>query len=666
MANSRQLYELVDAGLEVLVAGLRIRILPYSQQDQFKNDREQFLQIAASHIETYQGLHSPACALGQWCLQAHKWLQTRARDTSLTAEIALCDLERMQALADFLGMDDVKDDLQVFVSHAAADAGDGADFEAVSGGYGSLAALLAAAGTAFAQRLTELAPPLDLDAAPEDEAWRRLADRDFMSRYLIDGSRDRIEQCLALAQMAMLLRDFLHLDLSISPQAASADAQRLGNLGELLGIERWPPPARAAREQSSAATAVDVSDAPAQTEGLVIDLSAVDAAREAGRQEAQTEEPPPRAPASAPPADLEAEAFPTAQKVPQDGARSSGVMRLALTLGVAVGSVALLTLFVARPPSLGEPFATWWQAARSLWPGGEAPAVVVPAATEEARPAPTPTPVTVADILQPTATFTPVPTPSAVPPSARVDLALYAWPDAQAETAGSIASGMAVAPVRRVGGAEEDWLELDNGRFVLAEGIQNAPADLPVIDRDDLDAGASFARPDDEPLAATSDGATVVNREAYVYLHANCGKRTDIADRYEKGTEIVPVRRVRGAAQDWLELNNGHFVLAEAVDDVPDDLPAIDRDDLDDGSSFAQPPAAASGEAAVVNRGAYVYSRPSCKDNTADSYEERTEIVPVRRVRGAEEDWLELDNGRFVLAEAVDNAPDDLPLADAP
>lgn len=595
MANPRQLYELVDAGLEVLVAGLRPRILPYSQQDRFKNDREQFLQAAASHIETYQGVNSPACALGQWCLQTHRWLQTRARVTSLTPEIALCDLERMQALAAFLGLDGVKDDLQVFVAHAAAQT-EGGDFAAASGGYGSLAALLAAAAAAFQQRLAELAPPFDPDAAPPDEAWRLLADRDFMGRYLIDGSRDRIEQCLALAQMALLLRDFLNLDLDIAPQAAIADAQRLGHLGELLGIERWPRPAAAARMQPPAAPVDRDAAAPAQTEGLVIDLSAAGAARDAGGQEAPPEAPPTRPPAAAPPADLDAEAFPAPQAAPQEGARSSGVMRLALTLCVAAGSVALLTLFVAQP----APFATWWPAARPSWLGGDAAVVVVPDVTEAARPVPTPTLVTVADILTPTATFTPIPTPSAVPPSARVDLALYAWPHAQAATVASIARGTAVAPVRIVRGAAQDWLELDNG-FVLAEGVQDQPADLPEIDWADMDGMPSFAASSDELPAAASSGAAVVTQEAYAYLclpevtDASADRCDDdegtvraladpalevfkraIAARYDPGDEITPAGICRVAERDWLKLDNGRFILAKVVDNAPDDLPRAD------------------------------------------------------------------------------------------
>ncbi len=607
MANPRQWYELIDAGLEVLVAGLRPRILPYSQQDRFKNDREQFLQAAAHHIETYQGVNSPACALGQWCLQTHRWLQTRARGTSLTPEIALCDLERMQALAAFLGLDGVKDDLQVFVAHAAAQT-DGGDFAAANGGYESLAALFAAAAAAFRQRLAELAPPFDPDAAPPDEAWRLLADGDFMGRYLIDGSRDRLEQCLALAQMALILRDFLDLDLDIPPQAAIADAQRLGYLGELLGIERWPRPAADARMRPPAAPVGGVSDAPAQAEGLVIDLSAAaDAARDAGDQEAQTDEPPTRSPASAPAADLDAEAFPAPQAAPPDGARSSGVMRLALTLCVAAGSVALLTFFVARPPSIDAPFATWWQTARTmartLWPGGDAAGAVVPEVAEAAPPVPTPTLVTVADILQPTATFTPIPTPSAVPPSARVDLALYAWPHAQAATVGSIARGTAVAPVRIVRGAEQNWLDLDNG-FVLAEGVQDQPADLPVIDWDDMDEMPSFAASSDELPAAASGGAAVVTQPAFVYLclprvtdaiEARCDNsnkditpaladptlkvvKNAIADRYDQGDEITPVGICRDAERDWLKLDNKRFILAQVVDNVPDNLPREDAD----------------------------------------------------------------------------------------
>ena len=279
-------------------------------------------------------------------------------------------------------------------------------------------------------------------------------------------------------------------------------------------------------------------------------------------------------------------------------------MRLALTLCVAAGSVALLTLFVAQP-SVGAPFATWWQTARTtartLWPGGDAAGAVVPEVTEEAPPVPTPTLVTVADILTPTATFTPIPTPSAVPPSARVDLALYAWPHAQAATVDSIARGTAVAPVRIVRGAEQDWLELDNG-FVLAEGVQDPPADLPVIDWDDMDEMPSFAASSDELPAAASGGAAVVTQRAFAYLclprvtdaDTRCDKdegitraladptlevaKKAIADRYDQGDEITPVGICRDAERNWLKLDNGRFILAQAVDNVPDDLPREDAD----------------------------------------------------------------------------------------
>lgn len=606
MATSRQLYAQVDAGLEVLAAGLRIRILPYSQQNKFKNDREQFLQATASHLETYHGVNSPACALGQWCLQTHRWLQTRARDTSLTPEVALCDLERMQALAGFLGLDDVKDDLQVFVSHAAVPA-DAADFAAASGGYGSLAELLAAAGATFRQRLAELAPPFDADAAPEDEAWRLLADRDFMRRYLIDGSQDRVAQCLALARMAMLLRDFLHLELAISPQAAIADAQRLGHLGELLGLERLPRPAVAASplrppvEDGRGEAALS-----APSESLVIDLRHApgDAAREAPDRQGQTDESD-RAPLPSLPAlPADPEAFSAAQvALPQDEPRRPGVTRLVLTLCIAVGSVALLILVVAQPPA-GLPLADWWQSARSQWAGRTAATAAVPAATEEPASTPTPEAVTVADILLPTATSTPVPAPTVVPPAANVDLVLYVWPHLQAETAGSVDKGAAVSPVQVVTGAAQRWLRLDNDRFVLAEGIQNEPANLPAIDLAELGDMPDFATPSANPASTVP----TVNREAFVYLHLRpiadltseereTGNQDDlrrllddgetkvIADKYSKGTEIVPVRRVRGPEGGWLELDIGRFVWADAVDHVPSDLPTVNVAALyDDGA----------------------------------------------------------------------------------
>lgn len=614
MANSRQSYELVDAGLEVLVAGLQVRILPYSQQDKFKHDRERFLQVAASHFETYHGVNSPACALGQWCLHTHRWLQTRARDTSLTPEIALCDLERMQVLADFLGMDDVKDDLQVFVAHTTGTAGD-ADFAVASGGYGSLAALLAAAGTAFRQRLAELAPPFDADAAPADEAWRLLADRDFMSRYLIDGSQDRVAQCLALARMALLLRDFLHLELAVSPQAAIADAQRLGYLGELLGLEGWPRPAVA---DSSLRPPVEdgagEADIPAPAEGLVIDLSHVvgEGAREKADRQTRAAAPVavrPRAGEGAweeaagqgPTDEPDLVPSPSPDALPRDEPRGSGVTRLVLTLCVAVGSVALLTLVVAQP-AFGRP-TDWWQSARSLWADGTAATAAVPAATEEPAPTPTRAAVTVADILQPTATFTPVPAPTVVQPSAGVDLVLYAWPHLQAETVGTIDEGTTVSPAQVVTGAEQRWLRLDNDRFVLAEGIQNEPTDLPAIDLADLGDRPPFATPSASPASTVP----TVNRDAYVYLHlrpisgltpeeiekgnqADLRRRLDakdgkaIADKYSPGTEIVPVRRVQGPEGGWLELETGRFVWADAVDNVPEDLPTVSVADLRDGT----------------------------------------------------------------------------------
>ena len=159
----------------------------------------------------------------------------------------------------------------------------------------------------------------------------------------------------------------------------------------------------------------------------------------------------------------------------RDGPRGSGVPRLdemlhrlVLTLYVAAGSVALFTLVVANRPQS-------------------------PAATEKSALTPTRMDVTVADILQPTATSAPVPAPTVVSPAASVDLVLYVWPHMQAETAGSVAAGAAVSPVQVVTGAAQRWLRLDNDRFVLAEGIQNEPADLPAIDWTELGDMPDFA-----------------------------------------------------------------------------------------------------------------------------------------------------------------------------
>ncbi len=235
MNETDNLAGLVLQGLTALENGLSSLLLTSEDQSRPDEDRTVRLQAIISEIDSYYGHDSRTFLLAHWALQLHLLLPTRACEPTL--ETTLCDLERLRELAEFFSLRDVADEIQDLADRLAAGSGGLTPFASVSGGFANLQDLTTATLHAIDERMEVLGGASFREAvATEVGLLEILASEELVGRYILDASQDRMRCCVCLATMVMVIRELLRMGETGSATAETADAQRLAQLGELVGI----------------------------------------------------------------------------------------------------------------------------------------------------------------------------------------------------------------------------------------------------------------------------------------------------------------------------------------------------------------------------------------------------------------------------------------------
>lgn len=684
MTTRFHLNDLTDTALDLLAAGLRSWLL--SPDSQVEGGREDLLKEAIRQITTDQGPDSHAFALAHWCLQVHHLQQTRASRLDSVAAIPLCDLERIQELAMLLRLSGIADEVQSLRTQAADSAGAATPFRVASGGFDTLPEVLEATVEALRQRL-EVLTGSEANAEGMDTSTRvlqLLADRDFISRHLVNGSQDRLAQCQALATMVLVMREFERLDIVPSRHCEVADALRLAQLGEIAGIT----PIRQGQAGTPDSKPEDPADMPAppepaepaapdsEAEGLTIDLDTSGTAVPAMEEDPGVPPEPvpddmpeaetaiPETPTAALPVPEEtsvpaAGVIPMEEELPpvEDRARS-GLSQMLLMLLLALAAIALLILFVVQPPVLG-PDAAWRQTLSNLIRR------TTPAAVVQAEPTPE---VAATPILAATATPEPTPTlpPTATPASptptpeptldlsdivtAEIALVLYAWPNLKAEKLGTVNPGEVVVPIVQIMTETETWLRLENTYFVLAEAVNNVPTNLPVQTLAELEGMPDFAvaAPVETPAAPPETSpppppaGPITTRT--VRMRAGPGETHEDKGRLEAGLAVEPIgTNSRG---DWLVLTNRYWIPVTAVSQMPDGLAVM-----------------TAPYAAVDSN---LREAPTTQSAIGDTIKAGGTLVLTGQKEGYDPDgtWYRLDSGLWIYGPLVTAVPADLPVLD--
>ncbi len=673
MARRDPLQNLTDVGLDVLVAGLRTRFLPHRLLEQHRHDRAPLLQAAEQQIEEYYGSQSAAYKLAQWCLQVHYLLQNRAGQDDVTEEMAICDLERMQALAEALGSLDTSSDIRTLRDQIASRKSEATLFQSASGGFTQLPELLQAAATAFQECLIRLAGA-EFGPIPGslNGQMQMLADRDFLATHLIDGSQERLERCLILARMVGIMDTLHRIGVPASVQAASADAQRIQQLAVAVGIPNLraqtgtfmpaagtasvltaaSPPATETPAEAPAATMSETDD----DRNLVLSIEVPD--REAPSRPDPDPPAAPRGPGADPPPEPPSSGIrgglsesPPEAEPPQD----SGVGRLLAGLGAVVLVVALLVLLTMGNSTRNDDL-NFIESLQSRLVGvnqpvaeiaAEEPAVMVaaeptpPEATFTPMPQPSPTPT-------PEPTSTPEPTPTPTPLPIPDDVAYttdaarkFEWPHRAATTVGEeLEAGSVVILVQRVALApesEEVWLQLLDGTFVESRYVENVPDSLPWMDF------AALGMPDFEPDDAQPAGTEPVPPEPApeIVLRAGPGLQYAEKGRLPPDAALEPIGT--NAQGDWVVLPTRYWVSVSRLAEVPNGLPVTTVPYVATPANLRRGPSAATELVGTMAAG-----QP---------------LVLVAQTEGANPagTWYRLDLGFWIFGGLVADAPADLP-----
>lgn len=192
------------------------------------------------------------------------------------------------------------------------------------------------------------------------------------------------------------------------------------------------------------------------------------------------------------------------------------------------------------------------------------------------------TPITPSTVITPS-------TASAATPTANTIANLRAAPTITATVTGSTQPGQALSIVGK--NAAGDWLKLENGSWIFAELVDNAPANLPVVAEDAAAVSGNAANPAvpaattpiTETVAATpavGNSATITPTTSVVstaafdaFLRAGPGKTFDIVGSITVGTALKIVGR--NEAGDWLKLDSNVWIFGELVANPPADLPVV-------------------------------------------------------------------------------------------
>lgn len=154
---------------------------------------------------------------------------------------------------------------------------------------------------------------------------------------------------------------------------------------------------------------------------------------------------------------------------------------------------------------------------------------------------------------------------------------------------GTAQPGQALSLVGR--NAAGDWLQLESGSWIFAELVNDAPANLPVVETTgtgnqgnvttepaQTDGGAATdTTADTTPGESTgeSTGAEAGTATATAAVDANLrsgpGTNFDLVGSVTAGTTLNLIGR--NAAGDWLKLDSGAWIFGELVNNPPADLP---------------------------------------------------------------------------------------------
>lgn len=689
---------LILQGLTALENGLSSLLLTSEDQSRPDEDRTVRLQAIISEIDSYYGHDSRTFLLAHWALQLHLLLQTRASEPTL--ETALCDLERLRELAEFFSLRDVADEIQGLADRLAAGSGGITPFASVSGGFANLQDLSMATLRAIDERMEVLGGAAFREAvATEVELLETLASEELVGRYILDASQDRMRCCVCLATMVMVIRELLRMGETGSATAATADAQRLAQLGELVGItpvnaRRNPLPGGSSapdREQPDTETtaaaepqadgvpdtvlfpdsepAEPVKRQPAaepEDEGdLTIDVASRHLPEPPPPEPEWKPEPPPEDGPTGVEPDTEPDAAPDppapeapaaedadaeiAEALAETEAPGQGLGQMLLMVLMVLVGIGIVALVVVRP--------TWLDnlanqggidGAQAITPEPEeSPATPVPTATEppvqaaEAPAEPTPVP----------------PTPAPTPVEGYVFLAtaaqVYLWPDVAADIIDpprEAESGVVL--VRRVADGAQLWLQMEDTFFILAETVANPEVvdQLPLIDKADIpDIPAEYLQTSAPADAAGDQGAAEPtpipdDRTALVEdVDVRVGPGADFESR-----GILPAGRevdLLGTSTDgsWSLMDDFHWIPSAAIANIPDGLPVLRHPTTTAQANLRAAPDSGSAQTGFLGPG--------------------TALLLDGWTLGSNPDgiWYHLDTGEWIYGELVQDAYTDLP-----
>ncbi len=675
------LHEVVATGLDSLVSSLQTRMVP---ADQYTSDRGEALKRVIARLNLDHGPEAEVYLLAHWVLQVHELLQ--AQVTVITPEIALSDLERMQELANQLRLNEEYELLGTLRGQIERGSYTVATFRSVSGGFDTIEQITTAMLAALGERMAVLGGSELRDRIGDPVTLLTLlADSETLARYLLNASRNRLTQCVILAHMVMIMRELQRLKVRTSPMTATADALRLAQLGEIIGVQ---PVRRAAHRasvsrpgaESSPPTAEPESYAPVQEQAeppspeagdgsLTIDLSQtltseVTAPPAAESEPASSLDSPaiPEPPVSEPPVPEPSVSQTVRETEPFTPDSGSGIGRMIGMLLLAFVAVALLIVFVVRPPWLEGALDTFQELT-----GGQiaVPMAVTEVPTPTSEPLPTTAPTATATPVPPTLTPTPEPTSPALAEivTANTNLALYEWPHLLSDVMDTVEQGTVVIPIQVVTGLDQRWLRLNDGRYVLGDGVDNVPTELPEIAVTALEGMPEFSpvptgTPTPEPEAEAPDSASETETPTpepeveetepavpYVLstIRMRSGPGAEFQDKgeLEEGTLVTLIGTNVDAT--WFMLANRYWIPIEAVSHVLDGLSVR-------VPSYARVDANLRESASVDSR-------------RVGGVRENDILVLVGQKTGSNPEgiWYRLDTGGWIYSGLVEDAPLDLP-----
>ena len=692
--------DLVQQGLTALENGLSSLLLTSEDQARPDEDHTVRLQSIISEIDSYYGHDSRAFLLAYWALQLHLLLQTRACE--LTRETTLCDLERLRELADFFSLRDVADEIQGLADRAAAGPGGSTPFASVSGGFANLGDLATATLRAIDERMEALGGASFREAvSTEVELLETLTSEDLVGRYILDASQDRRRCCVCLATMVMVIRELLRMGETGSGTAETADAQRLAQLGELVGImpvnvRRNPLPKEAGGSPASEPEPTD-TEAPGaaapqaddeQGAALFPDSEPAEPVKRQPEADPDAEgdltvdvasrhlpEPPPPEPewepeplpeeggaGPEPGPEPAAAAVPEAPEDPdaeveealaETEAPGQGLGQMLLMLLMALVGVGIVALVVIQPAWLDN------LTSQGQTDTGNAQAV----APEPEEAAPTAAPVPTETPAQPAAEPEPTPVPpTPTPVDGYVFLAtaaqVYLWPDIAADIVGSREADSGVVLVRRVADGDRFWLQMEDTFFIPAEAVSSPEIveQLPLIDKADIpDIPAEFVQAPAAADEAPADGGdqtpaepvpepTPDDRTAIVSdedARVGPGEEFDSRGLVPAGREVNLIGTSADGA--WSLMDDFHWIRSAAVVNIPDGLPVLNHPTTNTNANLRAAPDSNSAQRGVLGPG--------------------TALLLDGWTLGSNPDgiWYHLDTGEWIYSELVQDAYASLP-----